>query len=168
MDSQEEGQSAPEGRRLRDERRDGKIRRIASDMQGLVQDLQKWIDLRLDLAVLEVEERIDKLRNDLALGVTVAILAFFAALFTLTTLALGVGWFLGRPFWGFLAVAVLLILILGVLQTVKPQLMPPSNLFETLRERQEDEEPNGPEVPPEETRSSTENGSTATESPSAS
>lgn len=144
------------------------MRRIASDMQGLVQDLQKWIDLRLDLAVLEVEERLDKLRNDLALGVTVAILAFFAALFALTTLALGVGWLLGRPFWGFLAVAVLLILILGVLQAVKPRLMPPSNLFETLRERQEDEEPDRSEAPPEGTESSTAKGSNATEPSSAS
>lgn len=135
-------------------------------MQGLVQDLQKWIDLRLDLAVLEVEERIDELRNELALGVTVAILAFFAALFALTALALGVGWLLGRPFWGFLAISVLLLLILGVLQSVKPQLMPPSNLFETLRERKEDEEPDRPDIPPEGATSSAENDSAAPESSS--
>lgn len=133
METHDEPTSPPDAARSAQERRDGKIRRIAADMQALVEDLRTWIDLRLDLAVLEVEERLDRLRNEIALGLVLAIFGFFAVLFTLTTLALGVGWLLGRPFWGFLAVSVTLILVVVVLRAVKPELVPPSNLFETIR-----------------------------------
>lgn len=133
METHDEPTSPPDAARSAQERRDGKIRRIAADMQALVEDLRTWIDLRLDLAVLEVEERLDRLRNEIALGLILAIFGFFAVLFTLTTLALGVGWLLGRPFWGFLAVSVTLILVVVVLRAVKPELVPPSNLFETIR-----------------------------------
>lgn len=138
MESNEDRRSGPDVGRSPTGPRDGKIYRIVSDMRGLVEDLQKWIDLRLDLAILEVEERIDELRNDVALGITVAIFGFFAALFSLTTLALGIGWLLGRAFWGFLAVTITLILIVSVLQAVKPELIPPSNLFETIRKQRDE------------------------------
>lgn len=112
----------------------GKIDRIAAHTQGLFTDLREWIDLRVDLAILEVEERIDEFKNEVALGVTFALFGFFAALFSLTTVALGVGWLLGHPFWGFLAVTVALILVIVALRVTKPELMPPSNLFRALRE----------------------------------
>jgi hypothetical protein len=108
--------------------------RIAAHTQGLFTDLREWIDLRIDLAILEVEERIDELKNQVALGITFALFGFFAALFSLTTVALGVGWLLGHPFWGFLAVSVALILVVVALRVTKPELMPPSNLLWTLRE----------------------------------
>lgn len=112
----------------------GKMNRIAAHTQGLFSDLREWIDLRIDLAILEVEERIDELKNEVALGVTFALFGFFAVLFSLTTVALGVGWLLGHPFWGFLAVSVALILVLAALRVTKPELMPPSNMLRTLRE----------------------------------
>lgn len=107
--------------------------RIAAHTQGLFADFREWVDLRIDLAILEVEERIDELKNDLALGVTVAIFGFFAVLFSLTTVALGVGWLLGHPFWGFLAVSVALLLTVAGLRLTNPDLVPPSNLLRTLR-----------------------------------
>jgi len=61
---------APEG---------GKVSRIAAHTQGLFADLREWIDLRVDLAILEVEERLDAFKNDLALGITLALFAFFAS-----------------------------------------------------------------------------------------
>ena len=122
---------APEG---------GKVSRIAAHTQGLFADLREWIDLRVDLAILEVEERLDAFKNDLALGITLALFAFFAAFFSLTTVALGVGWLLGHPFWGFLAVSVALILIIVTLRLTKPALVPPSNLLETLRGTRADAE----------------------------
>ena len=110
------------------------MHRIAAHTQGLFEDLREWVDLRIDLAILEVEERIDEAKNSLALGITLAVFGFFAALFTLTTVALGVGWLLGHPFWGFLAVTVALILVVVVLRVAQPALVPSSNLFRTLRE----------------------------------
>lgn len=112
---------------------DGTLGRIAGETQGLIDDLREWIDLRLDLAVIEMEERVDKLRNEVTLGLTLAVLGFFAGLFVLTTLALGLGWALGRPFWGFLIVAAVLVVIVGGLASARPNLAPPSQLFKKLR-----------------------------------
>jgi len=134
MESLDDRSSVPNGEHsLDDVPEGGKLERIAAHTQGLVTDLREWIDLRIDLAILEVEERIDEAKNEVALGVTLAVFGFFAALFTLTTIALGVGWLLGHPFWGFLAVTVALILVVVTLQATQPALVPPSNLFESLR-----------------------------------
>ncbi len=137
MESPDDRPSAPNAERPVEESPDsGKVSRIAAHTQGLFGDLREWIDLRVDLAILEMEERLDAFKNDLALGLTVAVFAFFAAFFSLTTVALGVGWLLGHPFWGFLAVSVALILIIVTLRVTKPALIPPSNLFESLRGEQ--------------------------------
>lgn len=139
MESLDDRSSAPDPERsLEDAPQGGKLRRIAAHTQGLFSDLREWIDLRIELAILEVEDRIDEAKNEFALGITVAIFGFFAALFSLTTVALGVGWLLGHPFWGFLAVSVALILIVVVLRVTQPALVPPSNLFRTLREERAD------------------------------
>jgi hypothetical protein len=133
MESLEDRSSAPDPEGNAPSPRNGKAGRVAAHVQGLLDDLRTWIDLRLDLALLKVEERIDELRNEIALGLTLAIFGLFAALFSLATVALGVGWLLGHPFWGFLAVSVALILIVVVLQVARPSLMPPSKFFQDLR-----------------------------------
>lgn len=119
---------------------DGRLGRIAGHTRGLVDDLREWIDLRLDLAILELEERVDELRNEVALGITLAFFGFFAALFVFVTVALGLGWVLGHPFWGFLIVSVALVLSVSVLARTRPDLAPPSNLFARLRGRADDAE----------------------------
>ena len=119
----------------------GTLGRIAGHTQGLVEDLREWMDLRLDLALLEVEEKVDELRNELALGLTLAFFGLFSVLFVLTTLALGIGWLLGHPFWGFLAVSIALVLIVVALYSARPALVPPSELFERLRGDRTDGEP---------------------------
>lgn len=120
--------------------RSGKLGRIAGHTRGLVEDLREWIDLRIDLAILDIEEQVDKVRNEIALGIALAFLGFMAALFVLTTAALGIGWALGQPFWGFLIVAGVLTLIVVALAKARPALMPPSNLYERLRKGAEDSE----------------------------
>lgn len=118
--------------------RKGKLGRIAGHTRGLVEDLREWIDLRLDLAILEIEEQVDELRNEVALGLTLAFFGFFAALFVFTTTALGLGWLLGHPFWGFLIVSGVLVILVSVLARTRPNLMPPSKLYERLRSRPQD------------------------------
>lgn len=140
MESLEDRPSASESESpLKEVPEGGKMRRIAAHTQGLFEDLREWIDLRIDLAILEVEERLDEAKNDIALGLTLAVFGFFAVLFVLVTVALGVGWLLGHPFWGFLAVTVALILIVVSLRVTQPALVPPSNLFESLRGEADDE-----------------------------
>jgi len=111
----------------------GKLGRIAGHTQGLVADLREWIDLRIDLALLDVEEKVDAIRNEIALGLTLAFFGFFAALFVFTTTALGLGWLLGHPFWGFLIVSGSLVLLVAALATARPDLLPSSNLYEQIR-----------------------------------
>jgi type III secretory pathway component EscV len=113
--------------------------RIAGHTRGLVEDLREWMDLRIDLAILEVEEKVDDLRNEVALGITLAFLGFFAAMFVFTTIALGLGWLLGHPFWGFLIVSTLLVITAVALAQTRPELMPPSNLFEQIRGEAEED-----------------------------
>ncbi len=98
-----------------------------------MEDLREWIDLRIDLAILEVEETVDDLRNEVALGLTLAFFGFFAALFVFTTAALGLGWLLGHPFWGFLIVSGVLLLVVAALSQARPDLLPSSNLYEQIR-----------------------------------
>lgn len=133
MESLQDRSSDSEEARPVDVPRGGKLGRIAGHTQGLVEDLREWIDLRIDLAILEVEEKVDTLRNEIALGVTLAFFGFFAALFVFTTVALGLGWVLGHPFWGFLIVSGLLVLTVLSLARARPDLMPPSNLYEQVR-----------------------------------
>ena len=146
MESLQDRSSSSEGGPPSEAPRRGKMGRIAGHTRGLVEDLRQWIDLRIDLAILEVEEQVDDLRNEVALGVTLAFLGFFAALFVFTTIALGLGWLLGHPFWGFLTVSVLLVLTLTALSKARPELLPPSNLFEQIRgetdEPAEEDRPN--------------------------
>lgn len=135
-------------------RSEGKLGRIAGHTQGLVEDLREWIDLRLDLAILEMEERVDELRNEVALGIVLAFFGFFAALFAFTTVALGLGWLLGHPFWGFLIVTVVLLLLVSGLAKARPDLLPSSNLFERIRGRSSSSgrsERSAPDAAPEST-----------------
>lgn len=155
MESPTDRPPASDAEKTESPSRDGKVHRVAAHMQGLFDDLRTWIDLRIDLAILRVEERIDKLQNDIALGITLAIFGFFAALFSLATLALGVGWILGHPFWGFLAVSVALILIVAILQLIQPSLVSSSNLSRRLQGEQDDdadqrETSSGPSSTPDE------------------
>jgi len=119
----------------------GKIQRIARLLQSLIEDMREWIDLRLDLALLEVEEQVEDVRNELALTAVLIVTGLFAGLFVLTTIALGVGWALGRAFWGFLIVSALLVLVVTLTATVRPDLMPPIRLYERVRERNGSEPP---------------------------
>lgn len=133
-----EDRSSASGSGPSNSHREGKFGRIAGHTRGLVEGLREWIDLRVDLAILEVEEKVDDLRNEVALGVTLAFFGFFAVLFVCTTIALGLGWLLGHPFWGFLIVSVVLLLLVGGLAKTRPDLMPPSDLFERVRGREAD------------------------------
>jgi uncharacterized membrane protein YqjE len=148
MESLQDRSSASDDGSAARSRTDGRLGRIAGHTRGLVDDLREWIDLRLDLAILELEERVDEFRNEVALGITLAFFGFFAALFVFVTVALGLGWLLGHPFWGFLIVTVVLLLFVSVLARTRPDLAPPSNLFSRIRGRTDDATSSDPEAAP--------------------
>ena len=101
-----------------------KAQRLAQHTQQLVEDLKTWVDLRIELAQVELEERIESKANEIALAVALAVIALLAVVFGLTTIALGLGAWLGHPAWGFLIVTVLLVLFAIVLRAARPEFVP--------------------------------------------
>ncbi len=101
----------------------GKVQRITEQTQGLVDDLKEWVDLRIELARIEVEERVEAQANQIALGVILAGLGLLAVLFGLTALGFGLGALFGHPGWGFLAVTGLLLLLAVILRAAQPELV---------------------------------------------
>jgi hypothetical protein len=105
----------------------GKLGRITDDLAGLSEDLRVWVELRIELVRTEIMEQVEFRIAQVKQGAAAGLAATLGALFLLVTLALGLGWWLGHPFWGFLIVTLLLLgaaLVLYV--ALKPK--PPSTL----------------------------------------
>lgn len=99
------------------------MERIAGHAQGVVADLRRWVDLRVDLAVMDLEAKLDERLNAVVIGVILAVFGGLAAFFTLVTVALGLGWLLGHPFWGFLIVTIGLGATAAIVRARQPKLV---------------------------------------------
>ncbi len=117
------------------QRRGGKLQRVTQETRGIVEDLREWTDLKIDLAVREINDSLDDAASQLVLGITLAVVAFFTGLFGLTTVAIGIGWALGHMFWGFLIVFVILLVVSLVVVTVTKRhpIVVETKLFKKLR-----------------------------------
>ena len=104
----------------------GKLERITQHTKGLVEDMRAWVDLKMQLTKLEIDEKIDEKMNQAIIGIIVGVIAFLALVFGLTALALGLGAWLGHAAWGFLLVAGVLVLVTGLLWALKPKMVAPS------------------------------------------
>jgi len=109
-----------------------KVDRISEHAKGLVDDVRDWVDLKVKLVQVEIEDKIDAKLNQTILALVLALVMGLVLVFSLTALALGLGTWLGHDAWGFLAVASILGLFAGGLQLVKPRLVkkrarPPAN-----------------------------------------
>lgn len=101
----------------------GLAARLAEQTHGLVQDLTEWVDLRVQLIQIEVQEQIEAKANEVVRGGVVLVLGLVTLLFVLVTLALGLGVWLGHPAWGFLAVTGLLGLVTAFVRVRRPRLV---------------------------------------------
>ena len=95
--------------------RTGKVHRIGSETRGLLEDFTSWVELRLRLVQLDVQDYIRQKIDEATLKVALIIASLVSGLFMLVTLALFAGWALGHPAWGFLVVTGLLFLWTGIL-----------------------------------------------------
>lgn len=105
----------PEGR--------NKVQRISTQTQGLVQEMKRWIDLRIALTKLEIRQEVEARQAEIKLLAGIAVLGALGGFFGLVALALGLGAWLGHPAWGFLAVTVVLVGLAGILLAVKPSVV---------------------------------------------
>lgn len=101
----------------------GRVGRVSEQTKGLADDLRAWVELKVRLTQLEVEEKIEARLNRVVVGVLVGVTAGLAAFFALVTLSLGLGAWLNHPAWGFLITTGLLALLAIVLRLVRPQLV---------------------------------------------
>lgn len=88
-----------------------KVERLARHTQALIKNLAEWVEWRIQLARIEVEERIQAEREKLLLMGMTVVFGALAGFFLLVTMALGIGWLLGHPFWGFAIVMVMLAIL---------------------------------------------------------
>ncbi len=118
----ERGQTAGDGALIESSRRlpttANKLERISQHTKGLFDEITGWVDLRVKLVQVDLQEQFETKKIQIALGAAMGLLAFFALMFLLTTIALGLGALFGHPAWGFLGVTVLLVIIIGVLYMV--------------------------------------------------
>ena len=93
----------------------GPLDRVGQHAAGLVADAKEWVDLRIKLAQAEVMEKVDTEKNRVVARVVplavFGVMAGLGALFGLVAVALFLGWWLGHAAWGFLIVAVVLVLV---------------------------------------------------------
>ena len=109
----------------------GKVNRMVHYSRDLTESLKNWVELRIDLARVQIEDEINaRLRSALEF-----ILVGVAVLFLLIALALGLGAWIGHPAWGFLAVGLGLVLGAGIIKLMRPYLV------ETPRNQQPKQQP---------------------------
>ena len=106
-----------------EERRRNPVSRLAGESRALFDDLREWVDLRVQLVQVDIEERIEKAANEVIAIIMVVVLGLFALLFLLHGLAIWLGEILGGLHWGYLIVAGVLGLTTMALRTVKPDFM---------------------------------------------
>ena len=92
-----------------------KVERIGQQAKGIFDDFTEWVELRLRLFQLEIQEKIRTKANEAAIKVAPFIVGALGGFFLLITIALFVGWWLGHPAWGFLVVTGVLFLVAGML-----------------------------------------------------
>ena len=88
--------------------------RLSKQLSGLSDDVKEIAELRIALAKAELTEQVDYGVGKAKQGSVAGVLAILGGFFLLVSLALGLGWWLGHMFWGFLIVTGLLLLGAGI------------------------------------------------------
>ena len=129
---------------------DGPMGRLANESRALFDDLREWVDLRVQLVQVEVEERVERAANEVISLMIVAVMALFAFSFLLHGVAVWIGTALGGTHWGYLIVAAFLTLLTFVLRTARPNhIKRVASLYRADREEgAEDKRPPAAALPP--------------------
>ena len=104
------------------------------DPNGLVDNLYKYVQTNIEIAKVEVQEKIEDTVKKVALIAILAITGILFLIFVLITLSLFLNKILESHYFGFLIVTVLLgIICVIVYRMIKPHLEP-SKVIEKLEE----------------------------------
>jgi hypothetical protein len=99
----------------------GRFDRISAQTKGLVDDVKEWVDLRVRLVQLDLEDRIDVIANQTILTLIIIGIGGASMLFGLFAAAFGLGILLGNNALGFLSISVLLGLATLMMNFVRPR-----------------------------------------------
>lgn len=100
-----------------------KLERITQHTKGLFDEITGWVDLRVKLVQVDLQEKFEAKKIQIGIGAAMGLTAFFAVMFLLTTIALGLGAWLGHPAWGFLIVTVLLFIVIAILSMMMKRMV---------------------------------------------
>lgn len=92
-----------------------KMGRIGDHARGLFDEFSSWLELRLRLFQVDVQDLVQKKIEEAISKAAPVFLGLLTLLFALVTVALFTGWALGHPAWGFLIVTGFLLVITLVL-----------------------------------------------------
>lgn len=100
---------------------ESKLKSMAKETKGLVNDLKDWVDLRVKLLQIEVEERIEAAASKIISLLGVAVLAIFAVLMFLIAAAEAIGLWLGHPSYGYGMVGIVVAVLAVLLNRSRPR-----------------------------------------------
>lgn len=91
------------------------MRRIGDHTRGLFEEFSTWLELRLRLFQVDVQDRIQKKVEEAIGKAAPIVLGLLTLFFLLVTIALFAGRALGHPAWGFLIVTGFLLVVTLIL-----------------------------------------------------
>lgn len=116
--SGKESDNGPEGRTG-----DGPLKRITGESRSLFDDLKAWVDLKIQLIQLDIEDRIRQAANQAALTAIVIVIGLLSLLFGLVAAGEALGAWLDSRSLGYLVLAVALALLAAIIHLARPRLV---------------------------------------------
>lgn len=112
----------------------GRLDRITDQTRGLVDDVKEWVDLRIRLVQMDLEEKFETAANQAVLALVLAGIGATSIFFALVAAAFGLGQLLGHTAFGFLAVSVVLAILMWLVHWRRPRLIKTALLLPAQRQ----------------------------------
>lgn len=108
-----------------------------SETSGLIENIYQYIQTNIEIAKVEVEEKIESVIKKLILGAILLILVSTFLIFLLLTFALFLNHVFGSTYLGFLTVTILLAILAGIMFYIGKSTLQPKPLTEIKKDDSE-------------------------------
>lgn len=107
------------------------------ETNGLIENIYKYVHTHIEIAKLEVEERVQETFKKLIIGAILLLLATTLLIFSLLTLAFFLNHVFKSNYLGFLSVTILLALVAVYVFYLGKKLLEPDTVTESIEEKSE-------------------------------
>ncbi|MBB6002164.1 phage holin family protein [Arcicella rosea] len=107
------------------------------ETNGLIENIYKYVQTHIEIAKLEVEERVQETIKKLIIGAILILAASMLLIFSLLTLALFLNHVFKSDYLGFLLVTILLALVVVYVFYLGKKLLEPDTITENTEEESE-------------------------------